>query len=253
MAEPLLVVEDLVTAFHTDEGSVRAVDGVSFDLADGQTLGIVGESGCGKSVTSLSIMRLVPSPPGVIERGSVRFVGRDLRALSEREMRKVRGNDISMIFQEPMTSLNPVHRVGKQVGESVRHHRGVSTKEAREPLSSYLLLPPKRRCFAALRAPVLEADSWPRANDSGMLSVMAAEHPNDLSPIPSAPFDDLDLDREEDEEEWERRVMELASARVEAARIRLERLGIINAEGKLVSTELPPDMMPDSDTTLETG
>jgi ABC-type dipeptide/oligopeptide/nickel transport system ATPase component len=78
MAEPLLVVEDLVTAFHTDEGSVRAVDGVSFDLADGQTLGIVGESGCGKSVTSLSIMRLVPSPPGVIERGSIRFVGREV-------------------------------------------------------------------------------------------------------------------------------------------------------------------------------
>ena len=131
MGEPLLSVEDLVTTFHTDEGSLRAVDGVSFELEDGKTLGIVGESGCGKSVTSLSIMRLVPTPPGVIERGKIRFRGKDLLALPEREMRDLRGNDISMIFQEPMTSLNPVHRVGRQVSESVRHHRGASAKEAR--------------------------------------------------------------------------------------------------------------------------
>ncbi len=106
---------------------------------------------------------------------------------------------------------------------------------------------------ATTRSWVTNARPWPIANDSGMLCVMAAEHGNDLSPIPSAPFDDLDLDREEDEEEWERRVMELASARIQAARQRLQHLGIIDAEGKLVSTELPPDMMPDSDTTLETG
>src|SRR5688500_2452563 len=126
MAEPLLRVENLVTSFHTDEGVVRAVDGVSFELADRGTLGVVGESGCGKSVTSLSIMRLLPEPAGRIERGKIVFDNKNLAELPQREMRALRGNRISMIFQEPMTSLNPVHRIGRQIAEAVKLHRGVS-------------------------------------------------------------------------------------------------------------------------------
>jgi oligopeptide/dipeptide ABC transporter ATP-binding protein len=128
----LLEVTDLRTYFRTDAGVARAVDGVSFEVGEGETLGIVGESGSGKSVTSLSIMRLVPQPPGeIIEGSSVRFRGRELLEATEREMREVRGNDIAMIFQEPMTSLNPVHRVGDQIAEAVRLHRRVGRAEAR--------------------------------------------------------------------------------------------------------------------------
>ncbi|HJL16195.1 MAG TPA: ABC transporter ATP-binding protein [Sandaracinaceae bacterium LLY-WYZ-13_1] len=161
MTEPLLRVEDLVTAFHTDEGVLRAVDGVSFELADGQTLGIVGESGCGKSVTSLSVMGLVPQPPGVIERGRIVFEGTDLLALSEREMRRLRGNRISMIFQEPMTSLNPVHRVGRQISEAVRLHRGVSRTEARERAIEMLDL-------VGIPAPSDRVDAYPHELSGGM-------------------------------------------------------------------------------------
>jgi oligopeptide/dipeptide ABC transporter ATP-binding protein len=119
----LLEVSNLRTYFHTDGGLARAVDGVSFHLEKGEVLGIVGESGCGKSVTSLSIMRLVAQPAGEIVQGSsVRFAGRELVELSEREMRDVRGNDIAMIFQEPMTSLNPVFPVGEQIAETLRVH-----------------------------------------------------------------------------------------------------------------------------------
>ncbi|MFN2383013.1 MAG: ABC transporter ATP-binding protein [Gemmatimonadota bacterium] len=132
MTEPLLEVVDLRTYFHTDEGVAKAVDGVSFEVRPQETLGIVGESGCGKSVTSLSILRLIPNPPGRIAGGSIRFRGQDLLALSEREMRKIRGNDIAMIFQEPMTSLNPVYTVGDQIGEVLRLHRGLSRTDARE-------------------------------------------------------------------------------------------------------------------------
>ena len=127
----LLTVTDLTTHFRTDRGLARAVDGVSFTVDRGETLGIVGESGCGKSVTSLSIMRLVPDPPGEIGKGSsVRFEGRELLELPEAEMRKVRGNDIAMIFQEPMTSLNPVYTVGEQIAESFRLHRQASRTDA---------------------------------------------------------------------------------------------------------------------------
>jgi peptide/nickel transport system ATP-binding protein/oligopeptide transport system ATP-binding protein len=127
----LLSVTDLTTQFRTERGIARAVDGVSFSVARSETLGIVGESGCGKSVTSLSIMRLVPDPPGEIVQGSsVRFDGRELLELPESEMRKVRGNDIAMIFQEPMTSLNPVYTVGEQIAESFRLHRRASRAEA---------------------------------------------------------------------------------------------------------------------------
>ena len=123
--EPLLRVEDLRTHFYTRDGIVRAVDGISFDVMPGETLAIVGESGCGKSVTSLSILRLVAIPPGRIVSGRIVFAGRDLLELTEREMRDVRGNEISMIFQEPMTSLNPVLTVGRQIAESLVLHRGL--------------------------------------------------------------------------------------------------------------------------------
>src|SRR5256714_11926632 len=112
MTALLLQVDNLKTYFFTRDGIVRAVDGVSFSVAPGETLAVVGESGCGKSVTSLSILRLIASPPGRIVEGRIRFQGRDLLALSERAMRDIRGNEISMIFQEPMTSLNPVLTIG---------------------------------------------------------------------------------------------------------------------------------------------
>ena len=125
----LLEVENLQTHFRTPEGINRAVDGVSFHVNEGETLAIVGESGCGKSVTSMSLMRLIPEPPGKIA-GSIRFQGTDLLQLSEREMRAIRGNDISMIFQEPMSSLNPVLTVGRQIGETVRRHTGCDRRTA---------------------------------------------------------------------------------------------------------------------------
>jgi oligopeptide/dipeptide ABC transporter ATP-binding protein len=128
----LLEIENLRTYFTTDAGVARAVDGVSFTIEKGEVLGIVGESGCGKSVTSLSIMRLVPEPPGEIVAGSsVRFAGRELLELDEAGMRGVRGNDIAMIFQEPMTSLNPVYPVGEQIAETLRVHRRMHRSEAR--------------------------------------------------------------------------------------------------------------------------
>jgi peptide/nickel transport system ATP-binding protein len=126
----LLDVDELTTHFFTRDGVVRAVDGVSFYVMRGEVLAIVGESGCGKSVTSLSIMRLIASPPGRIVRGRVLFEGRDLLELPEPEMRKIRGNAISMIFQEPMTSLNPVLTIGRQIAEALVLHRGMSSGEA---------------------------------------------------------------------------------------------------------------------------
>ncbi len=131
MAPPILEVSNLRTYFKTAAGVARAVDDVSFTVAPGETLGIVGESGCGKSVTSLSIMRLVPQPPGYHPSGVIEFAGRDLLKLPERAMRKLRGADVAMIFQEPMTSLNPIFRVGSQIGESLRQHRGLTRKDAR--------------------------------------------------------------------------------------------------------------------------
>jgi peptide/nickel transport system ATP-binding protein len=130
-AEPVLDIDDLRTWFFTRDGLVRAVDGVSWSLARGETLGVVGESGCGKSITAMSVLGLVPTPPGRVVSGSIRFQGRELIGLSEPEMRKVRGNEISMIFQEPMTSLNPVLRVGRQLGEPLVLHQGMSAAAAR--------------------------------------------------------------------------------------------------------------------------
>jgi peptide/nickel transport system ATP-binding protein len=126
----VLDVKDLQTVFFTNSGLFRAVDSVSFSVRRGETLAIVGESGCGKSVTALSVMRLVPDPPGRIVGGSVMLEGSDLLGLDEAEMRQIRGNRISMIFQEPMTSLNPVMRIGDQITEAVRLHRQMTAKEA---------------------------------------------------------------------------------------------------------------------------
>ncbi len=126
----LLQIEDLRTHFLTRDGVVRAVDGVSFAIDAGETLALVGESGCGKSVTALSVLRLIASPPGKIVSGALLFQGKDLLGLDEREMRALRGNDISMIFQEPMTSLNPVLTVGRQIAEALRTHRGLGRAEA---------------------------------------------------------------------------------------------------------------------------
>jgi peptide/nickel transport system ATP-binding protein len=123
----LLEVENLQTHFRTPDGVNRAVDGVSFQVAEGETLAIVGESGCGKSVTAMSILRLVPEPPGKVA-GAIRFEGRDLMTLDDRAMRGIRGNDISMIFQEPMTSLNPVLSIGRQLGETLRLHQGLDAR-----------------------------------------------------------------------------------------------------------------------------
>ena len=113
--DKLLKVKDLKTYFYTDDGVVKAVDGVDFDVESGKTIGIVGESGCGKSITAMSILRLIPSPPGKIVNGRITFNGEDLLEVSENKIRDIRGNDISMIFQEPMTSLNPVFTVGFQI------------------------------------------------------------------------------------------------------------------------------------------
>jgi oligopeptide transport system ATP-binding protein len=123
VASPLLSVRDLSVSFRTPRGTVRAVDGLSFDLAAGETLAIVGESGSGKSVSALSLLRLVPDPPGSIDRGEIVFCGRDLLRLDDAAMRAIRGDRIAMIFQEPMSSLNPVLTVGTQVGEPIRLHR----------------------------------------------------------------------------------------------------------------------------------
>jgi peptide/nickel transport system ATP-binding protein len=126
----LLRVSDLTTAFDTDAGQLTAVDGVSFDVRRGRTLGIVGESGCGKSVTAMSIMRLLPQPMGKILDGEVLFDGRNLATIPAEDMRSIRGNRISMIFQEPMTALNPVHRIGKQICEGLTQHNELSPDEA---------------------------------------------------------------------------------------------------------------------------
>jgi oligopeptide transport system ATP-binding protein len=132
LAPRVLEVKDLVTRFYTPEGVVHAVNGVSFHLEEGETLGIVGESGCGKSVTVLSMLRLIPEPPGKIERGEAVFMGRDLLKLTKDEMRFVRGAQIAMIFQDPMTSLNPVMTIGKQVAEPMIEHLGMTEAQARD-------------------------------------------------------------------------------------------------------------------------
>jgi oligopeptide/dipeptide ABC transporter ATP-binding protein len=160
-SEPLLAVRDLHTYFFTPDGVVRAVDGVDLTLRRGSTLCLVGESGCGKSVTALSIMRLIPYPPGRIVRGHVLFNGYDLLRLPEGEMVRVRGKSISMIFQEPMTSLNPVFRVGEQVAEAVLLHERVSRRQAWERAVEMLRL-------VGIPAPGQRARSYPHELSGGM-------------------------------------------------------------------------------------
>jgi oligopeptide/dipeptide ABC transporter ATP-binding protein len=159
-AEALLQVKNLRTSFFTGEGAVHAVDNVSFNVRRGEALALVGESGCGKSVTAMSIMRLV-APPGRITGGQVLFKGNDLAELSEREMRKVRGDDIAMVFQEPMTSLNPVFKIGTQVAEAIRIHRPVSKKEAWERAGAMLDL-------VSIPDPIKRLDDYPHQLSGGM-------------------------------------------------------------------------------------
>src|SRR3954469_15813913 len=132
MPEPLLEVKNLSVAFDTERGQIRPVRDVSLSIYPGQTVAVVGESGCGKSVTAMSILRLIPQPPGKVLGGEILLEGRDLLKLPEREMRSVRGKDIAMIFQEPMTSLNPVYTIGEQIVEAVTLHQGVGTRKAYE-------------------------------------------------------------------------------------------------------------------------
>ncbi|HET8578114.1 MAG TPA: ABC transporter ATP-binding protein [Methylomirabilota bacterium] len=140
MAERLLDVKNLKTYFFTDEGTVRAVDGVDLYIDKGETLGVVGESGCGKSVTALSIMKLIPQPPGKIVEGEIRYNGINLVDLPPNKMRKIRGKEISMVFQEPMTSLNPVFTVGEQIAEALRLHEGLGRREAMDKTVDMLKL-----------------------------------------------------------------------------------------------------------------
>ena len=162
MSASLLSVRDLRTWFYTDQGIAKAVDGVSFDVHAGETLGIVGESGCGKTVTSLSILRLLPEPPARIsDDSSVRFEGEELTTASDRRMRAVRGNDISMIFQEPMSSLNPVYSVGNQITEALRLHRGLRRAEARSEAVRLL-------AEVGIPAPEQRVDEYPHQLSGGM-------------------------------------------------------------------------------------
>ena len=159
--DPILEVNNLRTYFYTKEGEVPAVDGVDFELQKGETLGLVGESGSGKSVSALSALRLVPSPPGEIVDGEILFEGKDLTRLSESEMRKIRGNDISMIFQEPMTSLNPVYTVGDQIIEAITLHQDVEYAEARQMAIEML-----RK--VGIPAPDQRVDEYPHQMSGGM-------------------------------------------------------------------------------------
>jgi len=161
MDEHLIEVQGLSTYFYMESGVAKAVEDVSFYIDSGETLGLVGESGCGKSVTSLSIMRLIPSPPGNIEKGRILFRNRDLLGITEPEMRKVRGNDIAMIFQEPMTSLNPVFTIGSQIIEAVTLHQQVGKKEARNRTIEMLKL-------VGISDPEQRVDEYPHQLSGGM-------------------------------------------------------------------------------------
>ena len=158
---PLLDIIDLKTYFHTDEGTVTSVDGVSFDARAGETVGVVGESGCGKSVTALSVMRLIPVPPGEIVGGRILFDGEDLVAATESRMRQIRGGQIGMIFQEPMTSLNPVFTVGDQILEAVRLHLKLSASEGRERVIEML-------DKVGIPSPRQRVDEYPHQMSGGM-------------------------------------------------------------------------------------
>jgi oligopeptide/dipeptide ABC transporter ATP-binding protein len=159
--QPLLEVDALSVSFRTETGSDRVVEDISFVLSAGETVALVGESGCGKSVTAMSIMRLNPSPPSRVDHGRIRFEGTDLLALSDGEMRAVRGNRIGMIFQEPMTSLNPTFSIGYQIGEVFRFHRGMSSGEAREATIEILGL-------VGIGAPARRLNQFPHELSGGL-------------------------------------------------------------------------------------
>lgn len=161
MASALLEVEELQTSFFTEMGVAKAVDRVSFSVRQAEVLGIVGESGCGKSVTAYSIMRLLPSPPGEVVGGRVLFEGKDLLVIPEEEMQAVRGNRISMIFQEPMTSLNPVFRVGDQIVEAIQSHQEISKREALERAVELLK-------EAGIPSPEVRVNDYPHQMSGGM-------------------------------------------------------------------------------------
>ncbi|MFN3561775.1 MAG: ABC transporter ATP-binding protein [Chloroherpetonaceae bacterium] len=157
----LLEIKNLKTYFKTDDGIAKAVDDVSYSIDKNETLGLVGESGCGKSVTALSIMRLIPQPPGFYAGGEILFDGKDLLKLSEDEMRKIRGNRISMIFQEPMTSLNPVYTCGSQISEAIELHQKLSKKDARDKAIEMLNL-------VGIPSPAQRFDEYPHQLSGGM-------------------------------------------------------------------------------------
>lgn len=161
MKTPLLEVRSLTTRFYTEDGVVRAVEDVSFEIFPGEILSLVGESGCGKSVTGLSLLRLIPIPPGKIENGEILFEGRDLLRLGEKEMEKVRGNEISMIFQEPMTSLNPVFTIGNQIMEVLQLHQHLDKNEARKRAIEML-------DRVRIPSPEVRIDSYPHQLSGGM-------------------------------------------------------------------------------------
>ena len=158
---PVLSIRDLRTYFYSSDGVAKAVDGISYEVYPSETVAVVGESGCGKSVTAFSVMRLIPQPPGKIVSGEIFFDGRDLRGLSEAEMRRVRGNDVSMIFQEPMTSLNPILSIGRQIGEAILEHQDRSKREARELAIEML-------ARVGIPAPEKRVDEYPHQLSGGM-------------------------------------------------------------------------------------
>ena len=160
-SSPLLEIEDLSTFFHTEENIVKAVRNVNLTIHKGETLALVGESGCGESVTALSVMRLIPTPPGRFESGRILFKGQDLLQASEAEIQNIRGNEISMIFQEPMTSLNPIFTIGDQIMETIRLHQDKTESQARE-----LALQVLRQ--VAIPSPEIRIDQYPHELSGGM-------------------------------------------------------------------------------------
>ena len=161
LGTPLLAVRDLKTYFNTDEGIARAVDGMDLTIDRGKTLGVIGESGCGKSVSALSVMRLIPQPPGRIVQGEIWFKGVDLLKKTKVDMRKIRGNEISMIFQEPMTSLNPVFTIGNQISEPIIQHQGLDKAMAREKAIESLK-------HVGIPSPEKRIDEYPHQMSGGM-------------------------------------------------------------------------------------